>query len=168
MNRYIFARSRPSPWRRTLRTVVVIVAPLVLIAAAGAAGLLMALRVNQIAARQEAAAAAPTATALLRNAAAADGRERQFLAVEIARDACKHAVLARMPHPTQISRAGFYQTAVFMVRSGGKGLLRVTGQARAAPDGDVAPPPAFSCDVKDGQVVTLALLPPRRGAGGRS
>lgn len=157
MARLIFARARPSFWQRRLRTAVLIVSPILLIVLAGAAGLLLAKRLNQITAR--ATSAAPTA--ILKTARATDPGERQFLIAEIAKDTCKQAILAQVARPTQAARAGFYQATVFPLPGGGRSGLRVTGEARLPGYDDSGSPHRFSCDIKDGRVIRLALLPLR-------
>lgn len=160
MERFIFARRRPGPWRRGLRSAATVAGIIALVGTAAGAGLLLSVRLNQIAANRTTSDASP-ASSLLRDAHAATPNERRFLAAEIARDACKQAVLARVAHPAQASRAGFYQAAVsFMQRDGGN-VLRVTGKAQLAEGGAVVAPHLFACEVRDGRVVKLALVPAR-------
>jgi hypothetical protein len=163
MDRFIFARPRPSPWRRGLRSVAAFASVVALVGVAAGAGLLLSTRLNQIAAHRAAADPSPAAS-LLRGAHAADAGERRFLVAEIARDACKQAVLARVAYPAQANRAGFYQAAVSFLRRDGANVLRVTGRARLAVSGAAGTPHFFSCEVRDGRVVKLGLV---RAAGDR-
>lgn len=160
MDRFIFTRRRASPWRRGLAAVVGAGGLVVLTAVSAGLGLLLAKRLNQVSATR--AASEDGVASLLRRARASDVTERRFLAAEVAKDACKLAVLAQVRHPTQANRAGFYQAAVFTMRRGDASVLRVTGKARLA--GDVQEQHAFSCDVRDGRVVGLALVPTRETA----
>lgn len=157
MDRFIFARSRPSRWRRGIRSAIAIAGVVALVGVAAGAGLLLSTRLNQIAAHRADAGPSPV-TSLLRDAHAADAGERRFLVAEIARDACKQAVLARVPYPAQASRAGFYQAAVSFLRRDGASVLQVTGRARLADGGTAGAPHFFSCEVRDGRVVKLGLV----------
>jgi hypothetical protein len=166
MDRFIFARPRPSPWRRGMRSAAAIAGVIALVGTAAGAGLLLSIRLNQITAHRTVSDAPPTSS-LLRHAHAATPGERRFLAAEIARDACKQAVLARVAHPAQASRSGFYQAAVSFMQRDGANVLQVTGKAQLTEGGADVAPHLFSCEVRDGRVVKLALVPAQAGHGRR-
>ncbi len=166
MDRFIFARPRPSPWRRGVRSAAAIAGVIALVGVAAGAGLFLSMRLNQLAGTRATPDASPAA-ALLRDAHAATPGERRFLAAEIARDACKQAVLASVAHPAQASRAGFYQAAVSFLHRDGANVLQVTGKAQLAEGGAAVAPHLFSCEVRDGRVVKLALVPAPEDHGHR-
>ena len=161
MGRYIFARPRPTPWRRGARWLGLIVAGTAPLCAAAAVGWLLSQHVGPTLGIGALRPPLPVVGALTRS-------EKDFLVAEAAKDACKYAVLTRVKYPAEANRAAFYRANVSYLPEGRSTTLRVTGRTDLLGDTGTQTPHQFSCDIRDGRIVRVALVPTKDGARRRS